>query len=307
MNADELDRAITAALQAQADQVGERDLRPAAFTPPEPTRDSTGRGRWGRPLLAAAVVAAIAIGTILAVEHGRSGRSQPATRPSSSPSVSRLTSPSSAIAPVSPSAPVLPSPYQPLWPFGDGNAARAWQQGAGATGSQPWHLDAGQTALAFTRSYLGFSDIDQVTGVRYDDSGEAHVSVGYLLPDGASKHTAAVLHLLRYGRGAAAPWEVVGSDDTTLSFRTPVYGSRIRPPVTVSGRITGVDEAIRIWIRSLGAARSPVLQTIAAGGQDASWTSTRLPISASGVLTIVIATGGHLKQVEQFAIQGVHT
>lgn len=341
MNNEELDRTIEAALRSRADQVGGDELRPLRLVP---VRRPQGGGvrRWGLPLLAAAVVAAIAVGTTLAVRHGDSGSARPATGgPGTSGPVTTATGSTSAAptgtpsttatstgagrpvvpnrtGPVPPGAvttgvtavatpATLPSPYQPLWPFVDGTAALAWQRStAGVGGAPPWQLDAGQTALRFTRSYLGFSDIDRVVASRYDDADEAHISVGYLLPTGAA-HTAATLHLLRFGTGSSAPWEVVGSDDSTLSFTLPAYGSQVASPVVISGRITGVDESIRIWIRSLGGSGSTVLQAIPAGGQDSAWTSKPLPVPTTGVLTVVIATGGHLTDVERFAVQGVHT
>lgn len=37
--------------------------------------------------------------------------------------------------------------------------AAAWQRQYRATGSQPWHLDAGLTALSFTGDHLGFGKL----------------------------------------------------------------------------------------------------------------------------------------------------
>jgi len=114
-----------------------------------------------------------------------------------------------------------------------------------------------------------------------------------------------VLHLVRFGRSADSPWEVVGSDDTDFSLERPAYGSTVSSPVLMGGHITGVDENIHVWARSL--ASSTVVGDkccTPAGGQNSPW-SVSLSVHARGVVTLVAATGGHTRQVERFAIQGV--
>jgi hypothetical protein len=189
-----------------------------------------------------------------------------------------------------------------LWPFGSYAEAERWRTQGG--GSQPWHLDAGQTALSFTRSYLGFTEIDQVASTRLDAQG-AHVGVGYRNPTGRLS-IAAVLHLVRYGSAKDSPWEVVGSDDTTFTLEQPAYGSRVSSPMTVGGHITGVDENIVVSVLASQTDRATVAR-VPAGGDRSPWTTGPVSFGQRGVLTIVASTGGHLQQVERFAIQGVHT
>lgn len=200
--------------------------------------------------------------------------------------------------------PVIPAfRYQPLWPFRSVADAMAWQRQV-SEGHQPWPFDARLTAVAFARDYLGYGEIDRSTSERVIGD-EAWVGVGYQLPDGRSA-TAAVLHLARIGAGSPRPWEVVGSRDTTLSLTGPDYGAWIRSPVTVSGLITGVDESLTVRIRAMG---GPVLGSVTgipAGGQGMPW-STPLAFRAStaDVATIAVSTGGHVQDVERFAITGV--
>jgi hypothetical protein len=56
-------------------------------------------------------------------------------------------------------------------------------------------------------------------------------------------------HLARIGAGQDAPCEVVGSRDTTLTIDRPAYATKIASPVTVGGRISGVDESILVQVR----------------------------------------------------------
>jgi len=214
-------------------------------------------------------------------------------------------SPSSSTPPTRPA--LFELGYQPLYPFASRVEAQAWQQSYRSGGHQPWHLDAKLTAQAFTSGYLGFTELDLVTGSVTDSLG-AHVGVGYRDPNGRLR-TAAVLHLVRFGNDPDAPWEVVGSDDTTFSLEVPADGSTVTAPLTVGGHITGVDENIRVAIRQLSS-EAPLGQSagVPAGGKNQPWT-TSVPFSrpSDTTLTIVASTGGHLQRVERFTIQGVHT
>jgi hypothetical protein len=277
---------------------------PRQDVPPGPT------GRSGSLIallvMVVCVVAAIAVVAVLVTRNDHHALAQSATP---SPSVTARSSvPSSA--PQQSSTSSAPTPpfrlgYQPLYPFASRVEAQAWQQSYRSGGHQPWHLDAKLTAQAFTSGYLGFTELDLVTSSVTDSRG-AHVGVGYRDPNG-SRHTAAVLHLVRYGTEADAPWEVVGSDDATFSLEVPAYGSTVTSPLTVGGHITGVDENIRVAIRQLSS-EAPLGQSasIPAGGNNQPWTTSVLFSRPSDTtLTIVASTGGHLQQVERFTIQGV--
>lgn len=98
-----------------------------------------------------------------------------------------------------------------------------------------------------------------------------------------------------------------GFGDTTLTLTTLAYGAKVSSPVTVGGRITGVDESLRIPVLSL-AASGPLgeLTGVGAGGQNAAWSAT-LPFrpAACTVRTIVVSTTSQLDgAVKQFAITG---
>ncbi|WP_327045639.1 hypothetical protein OG320_28765 [Microbispora sp. NBC_01189] len=196
--------------------------------------------------------------------------------------------------------------YQPLWPFTDEKQVRDWQQSYRAGGHQPWHLDAGQTALAFTQGYLGFKGIDQLVDSKVDGV-HARVSVGIRGEGGGRPGIAAVVHLVKFGTGTDAPWEVVGTDDTTFSLTTPRYGSSVSSPVKAGGKITGVDESIRVQARGAGRT-SPLGERccVSAGGENSPWSATLDFRAAPGqTITIVASTGGHIADVERFAVTGV--
>jgi hypothetical protein len=201
--------------------------------------------------------------------------------------------------------PARSSGLLPVWPFTTSAQVGQWQAAYRAGGHQPWHLDAGATALAFTRGHLGYVEVDRVTS-RSIRNRDAHIGVGWRVP-GSRATTVAVLHLIRVGSGTDAPWVVVGSDDTQLTLDRPRYGSAVTSPLRVGGRVTGVDESLRV--RVLGPASSTPLfssRGLPAGGARTPWsTVARFHAPRGTVLTIAVSTGGHVKAVELFAITAV--
>ncbi|CAM3633312.1 hypothetical protein [Smaragdicoccus niigatensis] len=218
-----------------------------------------------------------------------------------------IAAPSSTSRPLTTSVPADPSrfDYAPLWPFASVSDAQRWQQDYAASGHQPWHLDARQVALNFTEHQLGFTNVDTVLRVRLWTS-QAWVTVGFTNPNGAPV-TSAELHLVRIGAGDEAPWEVVGTQDTTLTITTPLYGVKVSSPVTVGGLLSGVDESLRVEVRTLFDPHPVgVVSGISAGGDMSPWSATvPFAVSPGRTLTVVVSTGGHIAPVERFAITGV--
>lgn len=282
---------------------------------PEPTRH---RGATRGQLTAVvAVVALLVVVLVLVVRANRTTSGSGSARSSApAPTGTGSVAPPSSSTPTSPTpsptrsttsgVPLLDQGYVPLYPFAGLADAQAWQQAYRSGGHQPWHLDAGETALSFTRGYLGFTEIDRVVGSVRTAADGAHVDVGYLNPAGRAA-VAATLHLMRFGAGSDAPWEVVGSDDTTFTLDVPRYGSTVSSPVRVGGLISGVDENIVVSARQLQ--REAPLATapgVPAGGEREPWTVTLAYAAATaGPMTLVASTGGHVQRVERFAITGV--
>ena len=327
-----VDDRLRAALRARAEQLTDAALN-HALPPSAAAAAPSRRARWIAPLVAAAAVAGIAI-TVTAIPGTDPGDSRKAVSgvsgTASSRAVSSSTASSSTVSSTQPStaqstpatgqsssglhlecffpdiSPCKVPPgfawYVPLWPFAGAAQVTQWE---GSGGSQPWHLDPSQTALDFTRSYLGFTDITVVTTMSVG-SDEAQIGVGYVGPDGKPK-TAAVLHLVRYEQlpgSTSAPWEVVGSDDTTLTLERPAYDSTVGQHFTAGGHITGVDESLTLTVRSLTSPLTFTRLGVPAGGNDAPW-SIMASAPMTGTVTVVVSTGGHVQQHERFAIQGV--
>jgi hypothetical protein len=234
-----------------------------------------------------AVVAVVAVGTVLVI---RLSGDEPAPRSTAKERAAPRTSAGRA--------------EPALWPFRTRAEARRWQVEQAPDGHSPWHADAEATALAFTTGYLGFTAIDTVVLSQIEDT-EAVVEVGYLGESGRPT-PAAALRLIRFGTGPDAPWEVVGTLDDTMSVTEPTPGVEITSPVRVGGRVSGVDESIRVQVHD-PAAPKPIGQTCCrpAGGENTPWSASVDFRGASGAtLTIVATTGGHAADVERFAVAG---
>lgn len=278
---------------------------PAQPDGPNGPSDETHRARrwaWIASALAAIVALVAAVVIVLAL-RGDDDKGGVATGPTTTTTTPPTTSVTTTTTTTS-SEPVPALGYQPLWPFASVADAAEWQRAYREGGHQPWHLDAELTARQFAQSYLGYDNIDRVVSTRIRGE-EAWVGVGFELPNGEDT-TAAVMHLAKIGGGADAPWEVVDTKDSTLTLTSPPYGASVTSPVTVGGSITGVDENLRVTVWRLGTGKVGESDGIPAGGQNSPW-STEVSFTAppGSALTIAVATGGHVAEVERFAITGV--
>lgn len=247
------------------------------------------------------ILVVIAAGAVLAIrlfgdepapEAAAKERAAPSTPPTTP-----TTQPPTSTAPADEAQPAL-------WPFRDLAEARRWQVEEAPGGHSPWHGDAVATALAFTTGYLGFADVDTVVSSEIEAT-DAVVEVGYQSENGRPA-PAAALRLIRFGDGPEAPWEVVGTVDDTMSITEPAPDVEISSPVRIGGLISGVDENVRVQIRD-PAAQAPIGQSCCqpAGGENSPWSVSVSYRGASGAtLTIVAATGGHVADVERFAVAG---
>jgi hypothetical protein len=326
---DELGRRLQAALQAEANAVRYDE---------EAGLDAVRRGgraaRRRRRVSLAGAAATVLLAAALVIPRLHDDRDRGVTTgPDPAPSTTATDPPTTSSTPPDPSTDPGPSTtpssitgppetappddgedtparlsQPPLWPFRTAAEVDGWRANHRTDGSEPWHLDAEQTALAFTTGYLGFTEIDRVVS---SDIGatEAYVKVGYAPPEEGRLSTAANLHLLRWGTGDDAPWEVVGTEDDPLTLDTPRYGATVTSPLTVGGEITGVDESLHVRVLQ-PSSPAPLGESCCgpAGGTKERWSAT---VSFSGAtdpaLTVVVSTGGHVQNVEIFAITAVRT
>jgi hypothetical protein len=208
-------------------------------------------------------------------------------------------------ATVPPPTTIATAPPAPigLWPFRSNYEADVWWAPNGPY-REPWHMDAGETALRFTRDYLGYTDIDTVANVTLDGYG-ARVTVGIKATPEVTT-TAAVIRLVRVGSTPNGPWEVIGTEDS--DFRINPIASPASSPLTVTGSITGVDENVKVQVLSPSAGRIGEACCAPAGEPSMPWTLQVDLIGDNGdLLTVAASTGGHLAGVERFTVTSVRT
>ena len=254
-------------------------------------------------------VAATIVGPVLVLllaACGSSGSTPSASttsRPRTTTTTTATSSTTSTTVPTTDA--VLAPPLLPLFPFQTAAEAQAWMDAYRASGARPEFADADKTALAFAH-FLGYDEVDRVTATSTDAKG-AHVSVGSLVPDTQQARTASVVHLVRYLDDAAAPWEVVGTDDTTFALTQPGYGTTIRSPLPVGGRISGVDENIRVQVRQLHA-EAPLGEFCCIPAGTGPWSgNVTFTAATDPILMVSASTGGHVRRVERFTVNGVRS
>ena len=192
-----------------------------------------------------------------------------------------------------------------LWPFADPADVGRWQRAYRQGGHQPWHLDAGDDRARvrrlprLRRASTGWCGpqwtVGRVRRRRLRAAGRQPAHRGGRAPGQD-----------RYRRDA--PWEVVGTRDTTLTLDRPAYGSTVASPMTVGGRITGVDERVVVTLHAQSGDLQAAPAAVPAGGSRSPWSApVRFSSGAGRTVTVAAATGGHVAAVERFAVTGVRT
>lgn len=251
--------------------------------------------RWAR------VFAALVAGILISACSGSSSNSRStSTTKRTTTTTAKASTTSTAAAPATDA--VLAPPLLPLYPFQTEQEVQDWESSGRR---QPDYRDPAVTALAFAH-FLGYTEVDQIVTTHTDATG-AHVAVGSFVPDTTTLTTAAVVHLVKYRAGTAAPWEVVGTDDTDFALTQPAYGATITSPLAVGGTITGVDESIKVHVQQLHAnGYLGEVCCIPAGGTASPWAATvTFSPPNDPVLMVSASTGGHTRQVERFTVNAV--
>ena len=107
--------------------------------------------------------------------------------------------------------------------------------------------------------------------------------------------------------GLTALLDYVRDGDTVVVWKLDRLGRNT--VIEASGTITGTDESLHLQVRQ--STQQKVVGDfccLPSGGQNSPWSAQVTTTGTqSGVLTLVVWTGGHAQNVETFAITGVRT
>ena len=226
------------------------------------------RRPWLRPALAgltALALAAAGAGAWVTLSGGDSGDVATIT-----PAESPRESPSEEPSPSATATPSATPANAPLWPVG-------------STAAGDWQRDPASTAKHFMDDYLQMPAVDQKGDVQVDST-HATVQMGRVLPSESKKYVVATTVSLDLDKRTGL-WWVTGASADYLSVTQPAAHDGIGSPVTLSGRITGVDESVRGEVRD---ADGKVLGSafVGGGGQDSPWS---VQVTYSGAPAAVVA------------------
>ena len=164
--------------------------------------------------------------------------SSDATTPTAGPTPSQTTA-----------APAFPATA--FYPFASAAAEQSWEAQRGST-TQPWVVDPIAEAKDFVASFVQATGVTTVLDKQVDAK-TAAVTLGRMLSDGSSQRPVPVttVRLEKFGKA----WLVLGADDArgNLAISSPAAGAAVTSPVTVSGPGFGVDEAVQVDVRAIGA------------------------------------------------------
>lgn len=216
--------------------------------------------RWLLPSTGAAVAAGLVL--VLVAQLSGSGARESVVSPAGpglSPAVSPTPVPGAS--PTAPAAPAFAGPA--IWPFRSQAQADAWRTDPG---TKAWAGDPVQTTQRFLADYLRVSGV--VASV--PRSFAAPPPGRFTVQLDSAEGSAGRVELAQYGDGG--PWTVVSVGGTDLTVTTPRPDGRVTSPQRVSGRVTGVDESVRVELVTFSGV--VVATAYAPAGSEVPWETT---------------------------------
>ena len=237
------------------------------------------RAAWWHPMAALGGVAVVAVAGFAAYALTRSPAQPNSIKVGDGNTVPTPTPDTSASTP---SAPVVSKPTFPssaFYPFTSEAAEQQWVAQDGPS-KQPWVKDPALVAKTFVAAFVQQPSVDQVVSTHLSGR-TAAVTLGRLFADGSNTRKVPVttVQLARFDQA----WLVVGASDADgrLKLTDPKPGQTLTSPAIVSGPGYGVDENVRVDIRTVsGIARTGTLPTVGFGNGVPQW-STSVPFSSA--------------------------
>jgi hypothetical protein len=254
------------------------------------------RAAWWHPVAALGGVAVVAVAGFGAYALTRTPP-HPSSVKASNAGDTPTPTPDASVS--TPTAPVVSKPTFPASAFYPFTSAAAEQQWAAQDGpsKQPWVGDPELLAKLFVASFVQQPGVTDVFA-RHISGRTATITLGRTLHDGnrAVPVKVTTVSMVRFDKA----WLVVGASDGggELKLTNPKPGQTLTSPVVVAGPGYGVDENVRVDVRTVsGIARTGDVPTVAFGNGVPQW-STTVPFVAAdprGAVVVVelsMADGG---------------
>jgi len=246
------------------------------------------RASWWHPMAALGGVAVVAVAGFAAYALTRTP-----THPSSitSTNTGDTPSPTPDASASTPPAPVVTAPTFPssaFYPFTSEAAEQQWVAQDGPS-KQPWIGDPELLAKTFVASFVQQAGVTDVYA-KHVSGRIATITLGRTLHDGNRSVPVKVTTVTMAHFDKA--WLVVGASDPDgqLRLTNPKSGQTVTSPAFVAGPGYGVDEAVRVDVRTVsGVARTGEAPTVGFGNGVPQW-STTVPFAASdprGAIVVV--------------------
>ncbi|MBV9097031.1 MAG: hypothetical protein JO079_03145 [Frankiaceae bacterium] len=237
------------------------------------------RASWWHPMAALGSVAVVAVAGFAAYTLTRT---PPHPNSVKTTNLGDTPAPTPDASVSTPPAPVVTKPTFPasaFYPFTSEAAEKQWVTQDGPS-KQPWVGDPELLAKTFVAAFVQQPDVTDVFA-RHISSRSATITLGRTLHDGNRSVPVKVttISMVRFDKA----WLVVGASDGggELKVASPRSGQTVTSPAFVAGPGFGVDENVRVDVRSIsGIARTGDVPTVAFGNGTPQW-STTVPFSAA--------------------------
>jgi hypothetical protein len=176
-----------------------------------------------------------------------------------------------------------------LWPFTSDNEARSWER---SPGPRTWASDPDQVTRHFVQDFLGITGASTtlVSGDCIDCPSQHRPTTVIGVTVGGRRVAAVQLAQVSDAKG---PWTVTGVLGADLTITSPRPGAAVSSPLSVTGRITGVDENVRL--RLITATGKEIATAGAPAGSAVPWQGTLAWADPSWTTAGIVGTTYSLK------------
>lgn len=233
-------------------------------------------------LTGAFVAAAVGVYAVSVTDDGTVRPQPPAVRESAQPAPTS-TACSGGLCPEPRPSPSLPltgvtssGNGVPVWPFTSDAQAADW---VASPGDRTWASDPVQVTQHLLDVVLRLPGKAVGTAGRRGDIVQVVVK--------AAGRPVSTVSLEQVGRGVDGPFSVTGASAEDVSITTPDVGGSVESPLTVTGRVTGVDESVHV---QLLAGSSELADGHAPAGQEQPWSQPLRWSSATWSVGALVAS-----------------